>query len=123
MAAPWTTLGRGVASFSLVPDGKYDDRVLLLLVTVQGQMARPAARDDKLSQVVLDRPADQGMVFEDAHGLGDEIDGLERYPCFSLKEKIHEPLEISERPSGIDQFRQDRDLGLRAVCPCARDRR
>lgn len=69
------------------------------------------------------RAADQRVVFEYLHGFGDQVDGFDRCGRVDIDEKIHEPIEVGERLSGVDQARQARAFGFEADLPCARVRR
>lgn len=104
-----------------MPDGQ--DQNGVLLIAVQGEVAGLAARNDEFPQAMLGRAPDLGVIFEDLHRLGDEIDGFERCCGCGLEEKVREPLEVGERPTGVDQPRQALALGLGAGLPCARDLR
>lgn len=114
---------RYITRFALMPDCKDKDDVLLQFITVQRKVARPATRNDELSQVLLCGATNQGMVFEDLHGFGDEFHRFQGSSGFSLQEKIGKPIKVSERSRGVDYPRQDLALGFGADLPCARARR
>lgn len=72
---------------------------------------------------MLGRAPDQGMVPQNLHGFGDEIDRFHPGNRLGLHEEIGESIEVSERPLGVDQARQDLALGLAEGLPCTRVRR
>lgn len=79
--------------------------------------------NDELSQPLLCGASNQGMIFEDLHGLGDEIHRFQRSGWLGLQEKIGEPTKLSQRSLGVDYARQTLALGFFAGLPWTRSRR
>ena len=71
-----------------MPDGEDENGVVFFFVAEQGQIAGFTSRDDQLTQIVLDRPADQRMVFENLHGFCDEVYRVGRPGRIGLEQEV-----------------------------------
>lgn len=80
-------------------------------------------RNDELSQPLLCGASNQGMILQDRHSLGDEIDRLQCSAWLGLQKKIGEPTQIGERSLRVDYARQTLALGFLADLPWTRSRR
>ena len=101
-------------------DRENQNRICGLFDAVQGQIPRPAAGDDQLSQAMLDRTTHHRVSPQDLNSLGDQTDGLGRCRRVGLQKKIRESFEIGECTFGIDQRRQDLAFGLASFLPATR---
>lgn len=122
MAPDSILLLRGIPSFALMPNGKNQHGVMLLLVAVQSDVAGPPSRNDQLSHIVFGRVTDQRMMLDNLHGFRDQFDRLQGSNRLRLEEEISKPFKVSERLLRINQPRQDFAFGLEAALPRARAR-
>ena len=70
-------------------------------VLVQCDVARAAARDQELVEAGFGRPADQGMLLEDAEGFLDEASRSLRVLGTHLPQEARESLEVCDGGAGV----------------------
>lgn len=93
---------------------------LLLFEAVEGDVTRPAARDEQFPQSVLDGAPDQGMASQYRDGFLDQTD---RFCCcdrIALGQEVGQPPEVGKRLARIAQLRQDLAFGFAAFLPAMR---
>jgi hypothetical protein len=120
--AVWTTicLLRGIASFALMPNGENQHSVMLFLVAVQSDVARPTPRNNQLSHVVFSRTTNEWMILENLHCFRNKFSCFQGCGRLRLEEEICEPYKVGKRLRRINQLRQDLAFGLGTALPRAR---
>ena len=89
-------------------------------MSVERDVAGPAVRDDELAQAVRHGATDERMALEDGDGLLNGLGGRPRGTGVLLGQKLEEPLEVRERPRGLDQRRHRFALWRVTLRPLAR---
>lgn len=115
-----------IPRFSLVAHGQDEHDLASLCIgldAVQRDIAGGSARDYEFAQIRFDRAADQRVVPQDGHRLGDQVHGFECDCRIGFDQKIGQALKVVQGPVGIDYFCQGFAFGLETALPDARSRR
>lgn len=109
-----------IAGFALMAYGVDQDGLLPFFEAVEGDVTRPAARDDQFPQFMLDGAPDQWMTLQHGDGFLDQSNRFRSRYRIVLGEEIGQPLEVGKRLPRIDQPRQDLAFGLAGFLPAMR---
>ena len=83
-----------VTRLTLMAYRQHEHTIARFVVTVESEVAAPAARDHELAEARLDRPAQQGMVPERLDRRYDKLNRLRRGRQIACGRKINKPLDI-----------------------------
>lgn len=100
--------------------GENEDRVDILVVVVERDVSRFAARDHQVAQPLFRRPADQGMASQNVQRIEDGLDRHARRARVFGGEKFEETIQIGPCPLGENYLRHFFARSLRAGLPAAR---
>ena len=68
-------------------------------------------------RILLDRTTHQWMIGQDIDPFGDKGHRVEGSRNVDVQKKIHETIEVFDRPACVDQLRQDFAFGFAAAFP------
>lgn len=102
----------GVARLALMPDGEDDHFVEILVEDVKRDVPCLAARNQQLSQAVLDLATDERVTAQYSNGVFDQAD--------RARGDVLEPLEILERRKRVLDHPRETGFGRAGFFPATR---
>ena len=83
-----------VTRLTLMAYRQHEHTIARLVITVESEVAAPAARDHELTEAPLGRPAYQGVVLERLDRRYDQLNRLSRSRRIAVGKEIDQPLEV-----------------------------
>ena len=102
-----------------MPQREYEHGIIELQITVQGDISSLSTRNDQLTQLARQRPANQGMAFQDNRILN-ESDCLRSETGVFCCYELEDPFEVRKRLFGVNYLRQGLAFGRGTFLPCTR---
>ena len=100
--------------------GENEDDIDILVVVVERNVSRFAARDHQVAQPFFRRPSDQRVALQNVQRVEDDLDRSARRARVLGGEEFEQTIQIGPRPLRQDYLRHFFARSLRAGLPAAR---